>query len=294
MKSRGRAETQWAPKVGGYTPSELADVDPRGLPRCVAWLNLTCLNPETATLADLVGANLALGARPTADQQHLRTALRRVLVLDAQCTDAAILAASVTIPAHAIYELPDRVFSAALAAGVTRKAAANERSYLRSAMRWAAASRRFPVVFPRTPAPPNHWRTLVDEIAPKSAGLVRRNNIRRGLILFGTVARELKGDDVLFDELTRADADEILLHCRTVLGDLRGVQSMRYALSQARRQDRGPWSGKTAWDEFYVTTKHGRFPKIALRDVAGSARSRSWEELVALIRDCGLPASLVE
>ena len=102
--------------------------------------------PDGATLASVL--ELAFRDLSLAQNRRLRTALRRYLEVERK-DDDSLLDAARTVPADALYGLPDRVEEAGRAAGLATTTVQPWASTVRAALILAAEKGAIPVVFPR-------------------------------------------------------------------------------------------------------------------------------------------------
>lgn len=269
---------------------------PRALtsPRAFNWSPLPFEAPALEVAASSYLRDDDLEGR---QKSAVRSALRLVLELPTKCEDESILQACAKLAPEEPYDLALRAYESAQARRLAEQTARNHRTAIRALLRYAATNRLIPLVFPPV-RPESLWEERLHEylpLAPQGRTDQATLTMRSAWRSLEETARQLFGEDIQFDDLTRAMATQVIDHYL----DGKARRAVGYAIRRlchhlADEHDVGPFTEPSQLDLFTVDTPGGRRPALYLRGTNGDAADGDWERLCTILEDLGFPASLTE
>lgn len=256
--------------------------------------------PEEATLRTVVTYALSPNGLAESRQRTLKTAIRTTFKLQEKSEGERLLGPCATVTAAELYDFPERVHVAAMAAGVKPAVAANLRSAVRAAMRKAAEAGVVPIIFPKAFAD-DVWERAAVTYFPTTLcengalnGRVQPKTIRlyrchwRAL---ATAVKEIVGPDATPDDLTDSLVAKLRGHLESQ-GKGSAASQLNTILSFIGREyHEGPQAGK--WDGA-TETYNGRMKGGYLVDAKGCAHTGSPEGFLTILRDNGYGEEWVE
>lgn len=268
----------------------------RGKATAPHWFNWSPVPHDVATLRDALEPYMASVDVPAHRRQKLAEALRLVLPLltrfplGRKCAVGEILKAAALVPAARIHELPAR----AQAAAATPKAGEQHARHVRGMMRWAAARHLVPIVLP-APRPDDAWEEWKDRLLALPSCGAADGTLRTSRRLwdeFRKAAIDRHGVTILErdpDDLTAAEAHDIVVHLRRVMG--RGSVAGEVASFLLRLRDlhgEGPYRRLEPNPYVVRGPKGARAPRHMLVGAdGGRADGGDWAAMRRIASDAG-------